>query len=94
MFSGINAPARLYAPVFADLDNDNDLDLVIGGGDGTLYYYKNTGTIYSPIWAQNNSMFSGIDVGSVSAPTFADLDNDGDVVVAAHFIEKMGAAFT
>jgi hypothetical protein len=29
------------APAFADLDEDNDMDLLIGGEDGSLYYYRN-----------------------------------------------------
>jgi len=30
-------------PVFVDLDNDGDLDLIIGSEAGTLYYFRNTG---------------------------------------------------
>ena len=32
------------APVFADLDGDGDLDLILGEREGHLYYYENTGT--------------------------------------------------
>jgi uncharacterized protein (DUF2141 family) len=31
-------------PVFVDLDNDGDLDLIIGSEAGTLYYFRNTGS--------------------------------------------------
>ncbi len=80
MFSGIDSFSAEDSPkpTFSDLDNDGDFDLVIGVSDGTLQYYENTGTVSSPIWTRDDSMFSGIDVGWHSAPTFADLDNDGD----------------
>ena len=30
-------------PAFVDLDNDGDLDLIVGSDSGTLYYFRNTG---------------------------------------------------
>lgn len=67
------------SPAFADLDADGDSDLVIGEYYGNLKYYQNTGSANSPIWTQDNDLFLGIDAGSYSSPTFADLDNDGDM---------------
>jgi len=68
------------APVFADIDNDTDLDAFLGAGDGTIRYYKNTGTITNPIFTEDsaNNPFNGADVGGFAAPAFADIDNDGD----------------
>lgn len=62
------------SPVFVDLDNDNDKDIVSGALDGMIYCYINNGTGFT----QNTTMFAGIDVGWMSAPAFADIDNDGD----------------
>ena len=31
-------------PVFVDLDNDGNLDLIVGSEAGTLYYFRNTGS--------------------------------------------------
>lgn len=69
-------------PTLADVDGDGDLDLVIGsGGDGELAYYENTGTSSAPVFEERTgeaSPFSGINV-YYGAPTFVDLDGDGDL---------------
>jgi len=72
---------------FADLDNDNDLDAFIGDETGTIIYYENTGGFALPVFTLGGTggtaanPFSGINVGGLgySAPSFADLDNDGDL---------------
>ncbi|WP_193943783.1 FG-GAP repeat domain-containing protein [Sphaerospermopsis aphanizomenoides] len=80
-FNGIDV-GSFSAPTFADLDGDKDLDAVVGGVDGTLLYYRNTGTATNPVYVQQTSTanpFNGIDVGSYMKPTFADLDGDKDL---------------
>src|ERR1019366_9564437 len=69
------------APAFVDIDGDGDKDAFIGAGDGTLYYYKNTGTSTVPVFTLQtgaNSPFNGVDIGSLSVPGFVDIDGDGD----------------
>ncbi|MFC1614368.1 dockerin type I repeat-containing protein [Gemmatimonadota bacterium] len=40
---------------------------------------ENIGTASDPMWSEDTTFFSGIDVGFLSYPTFADLDYDGDM---------------
>jgi hypothetical protein len=68
-------------PSLIDLDSDNDLDLVIGGYNGLLYY-KNIGDTINAIWQKVDSIFANSvnpQIGSDARPAFADLDNDGDL---------------
>jgi VCBS repeat-containing protein len=69
-------------PTFADIDGDGDKDLIVGEASGTLKYYKNTGTATNPSYSQQTGTanpFNGISVELYSAPTFADIDSDGDL---------------
>ncbi len=77
-FDGINVGYDSY-PVFADIDNDYDLDLVIGNFDGSIHYYKNINGSYVE-QSGNKNPFGTITInGGDSTPTFADIDNDGDL---------------
>ena len=66
-------------PVFVDLDDDGDTDLVVGAGDGTIRVFdKNDDDDgYTELTGTANP-FNGIDVGADAAPTFLDIDEDGD----------------
>ena len=80
-FNGVDVGLR-SAPTFADLDGDGDLDAVVGETYGTLLYFRNTGTATAPVFVEQtgaDNPFNGVDVGTVSSPTFADLDGDGDL---------------
>ena len=77
-FNGIDTGS--YArPTLVDIDNDGDLDLFVGQNDGHLAYYQNTGSATNPVYNLVTSNYAGIDVGTDAAPTFADLDGDGDM---------------
>ncbi len=68
-------------PTFIDIDNDDDFDAFIGNSSGTILYYENTGLDTNPDLDSrtgNANPLIGIDVGDDSAPTFVDIDSDGD----------------
>nr|MBC8491169.1 VCBS repeat-containing protein [Candidatus Neomarinimicrobiota bacterium] len=66
-------------PCFGDLDTDGDLDLLVGTGQGKIYYYRNDGTPQVPQMTYITSNFCNIDVGEDASPELADLDGDGDL---------------
>lgn len=73
-FSNINVGSIYNNPVFVDLHNDGDYDIVSGALNGTLKCYVNNGSSFS----ENSSIFNGITVSGWSTCSFADIDGDGD----------------
>ncbi len=62
-----------------DIDNDGDLDLVIGYSEnGTVKLYTNTGTDTLAAFSESSVITLG-DVGLYAYPVFCDPDNDGDL---------------
>jgi len=89
-FNGVDVGGD-SAPTFVDVDGDGDFDAFAGELDGTIKYFKNTGSVSAPAFAEQTGAanpFNDVDVGHNSAPTFVDIDNDGDFDV---FGGAMGA---
>jgi hypothetical protein len=77
--SGLNS-SSLY-PAFADMDNDQDLDMVIGDYNGKLKYYENTtGFGNEPTFQPGTILgLDSIDVGLHATPQLVDLNEDGTI---------------
>ncbi|MHC1776851.1 MAG: T9SS type A sorting domain-containing protein [Lentimicrobium sp.] len=78
---GFTPPASEFAkPVFADIDNDEDLDLLLGDYGGNIHFYENTGTSAAPAFGPGQPNPFGLTSNDYLAfPAVADIDNDGDV---------------
>ncbi|MEP0981787.1 Ig-like domain-containing protein [Leptolyngbya sp. FACHB-17] len=61
---------------FADIDRDGDLDAFISGTKGGIGYYQNTNGVFT--LNTNTTLFPGLTF-TTNAPTFADIDGDGDL---------------
>jgi hypothetical protein len=80
IYAGGMAGTNSDYPAACDLDGDRDVDLVIGGYNGLLYYV-NIGDTVSPHWLRVDSVFAEANahIGTDAKPAFADLDADGDL---------------
>jgi len=65
------------APLLIDIDNDSDLDLVIGGFNGKFNFYENTGNSGMYEFTLNNLYFDTLDIGDNSTPFLTDYDENG-----------------
>jgi hypothetical protein len=67
-------------PVFADLDGDGDMDLLVGEYYGAMEYFQNTGSATNPQFAAPvKNPFGLTSTLELAKADFTDLDGDGDL---------------
>lgn len=72
-------PGGKIHPTLADLDNDGDIDMLVGNTNGDLLYFKNTGSATVPNFSGPvSNPFSLTGLTNELTPEFADMDGDGD----------------
>ncbi|MFN6516408.1 MAG: beta strand repeat-containing protein [Nostoc sp. CreGUA01] len=77
---GLTGVGSVAQPTFADIDGDGDLDAFVGEFNGNTVFYRNTGSAVAPSFTlEAYNPFGLTDVGGYAAPTFADIDGDGDL---------------
>ena len=87
-FFGLSLDSN-FAPALADIDQDGDLDALIGNKAGTLLYFRNDGTPTNPkfigLFGDCNPFNNVLPIltsgDEFSTPTFVDIDNDGQLEI-------------
>ncbi len=67
-----------YAPAFADLDADGDLDMVLGTWGDEVRWVRNDGDAHAPSWAFVDEPLATLTRGRNATPALGDVDGDGD----------------
>ncbi|MFQ5742312.1 MAG: FG-GAP-like repeat-containing protein [Acidobacteriota bacterium] len=68
-----------YAPAFADLDDDGDIDMLMGSWRDKLALVTNVGTISEPHFVNTDPELVKLTRGRNATPTLGDVDGDGDL---------------
>lgn len=72
--AGVELDGWAY-PALADLDGDQDVDLVVGAADGNIYVYFNSGSPQVAAWPVTPDVT--LSAGAPAAPALEDLNGDG-----------------
>jgi len=78
-WSGSLSDSEHYRAEIGDLTSDARLDIVFGERDGSLSFFRNTGTGHSPLWERDDRVVEQAKLDSFATPTLIDLDFDTDL---------------
>ncbi len=68
-----------YAPAMGDLDDDGDLDMLVGTWNKGVALYVNEGSRQDPNFVLADTTLVKLTRGSNSTPALTDVDGDGDL---------------
>jgi len=73
-------------PALADVDADGDVDLLVGNRQGTIWFFRNSGTRTQAVFAKESEDYLGLAAASYRdiKPQFTDINSDGklDLVIS------------
>ena len=76
---GLGDVGSYSSPAFVDIEGDGDYDALIGNFAGNTTFFENTGDALNPAFSNSGSNLFGLaNVTNSAAPTFVDIDGDGD----------------
>ncbi|NQT63512.1 MAG: T9SS type A sorting domain-containing protein [Candidatus Marinimicrobia bacterium] len=80
IFNPSGVPSLPFSqPRFADLDNDQDLDMILGSISGPPLYFENTGSQTSPHFQPSDNLFASVQELDCEIGVCVDLDADSDL---------------
>jgi len=98
IFNPTGIPSLSFSqPRFYDLDNDGDLDMILGSTVQAPLYFNNTGSKTTPKFVMDKSLFANVSSLNAEMGVCVDIDADGDLdfvtggYTGLHLYENIGS---